>query len=736
MDYSSTLTIKNISPGPLTFVRKTAKDGYWSIDPAPSIANGASAGMQIKDKVGFYGSEGTVTYSQASCEITFDIACPTKSKNHVIVSQGADAASAVSYQARSGGGAWLVDACPEKNNPLEIEASIASAPAVTAIRLRTGTGLAIRSAAGGVVDYTQPIWALVGDYVDGIGSRCPAAFRVGSADVLQLTWYANKALAGKKCTLKGYLAGAEVISTAQITAVAGAQTSDARVTAAIGVLKQLVGDIEWRLIEGTSAPVTLAVRSRIEIYWLLDTPKTMFSAGVWTTVLRRLFPAVDGCDAGAARAAVTDACFRNFGRAYDTDSGAPYFLVGTNGFKLADYLDPAKTICNCFDQAAAVQVMLGALGLAVTRKKLEPFGFINTTQLVGIGPACNNPFWPITPVKVPNVPILEKYRTNFIRHSFVGAGAGTATNIYDACGGPALGTETYANYLVTTIDHTAAIYGDPSPNKNVYPCKAAGTVAQNVDLSPISSVTMMSYATAAAPRDLRSDEPTLDWSGFVKALGSSILTQAAFPARDGGYSRLEVEWSGRRSSLNVFAAADEKAANDAMRTYLSHMEGPAELVFEPAPAAFGAQALRARDGSAVLWVQANVFVELRSDISGGDILPNADRIRALITEHLTRAPVRLSARLSSASIEGFGVENEPTHLAAGAPLSIDIEGPDIGDVAIEIVGDGLEFVNQVGHRWLFRTTAPGRAVVHFAIVHATTLQTSVRSITVDVREPT
>jgi len=85
-DYSSTLTIHNNLNVGLRFVDKTEPIGYWLRQPDRGILdNDRSNQMQLKDKAGFLGTDGTVTYKASinnqDVQISIYVACPMGKAN-------------------------------------------------------------------------------------------------------------------------------------------------------------------------------------------------------------------------------------------------------------------------------------------------------------------------------------------------------------------------------------------------------------------------------------------------------------------------------------------------------------------------------------------------------------------------------------------------------------------------------------------------------------------------------
>jgi hypothetical protein len=123
---------------------------------------------------------------------------------------------------------------------------------------------------------------------------------------------------------------------------------------------------------------------------------------------------------------------------------------------------PLNTV-NCYDQSAAVQAFCACLGVNVTGIYQDPFGYIKTTKLVGVGD-CNNPFYkskrkkpPVDPRRVvlddPPVPDDDSKpkRTGFGNHAFI-ENKNAGAHIRDACAGPHTGEEDLRNYLESSID--------------------------------------------------------------------------------------------------------------------------------------------------------------------------------------------------------------------------------------------------------------------------------------------
>jgi hypothetical protein len=116
--------------------------------------------------------------------------------------------------------------------------------------------------------------------------------------------------------------------------------------------------------------------------------------------------------------------------------------------------DKNPPLVNCYDQA-------GFLGLAWSLSfndeqdrealvcyNMKPFGFIKKPHLVGIDGECDNPFVQYTKDPMVKDPRGPKQRRHFHRHVFLAWDG----YIFDACAGPARGTESLKYYPKEVID--------------------------------------------------------------------------------------------------------------------------------------------------------------------------------------------------------------------------------------------------------------------------------------------
>jgi hypothetical protein len=173
--------------------------------------------------------------------------------------------------------------------------------------------------------------------------------------------------------------------------------------------------------------------------------------------------------ANAALTAITQKLFSGMGFRYDTIWGSPsYCGHWSKGFHLTNYLRRKRVKVNCYDQAYGVVTLGNLLGTVTRIAEIEPFGFLDGTDLVGVG-FCNNPLFDgpeRIKIQVYNEGKVEEAvahisrmaltgvdsvdRSRFDRHAF----AVSEGVVFDACAGPAFGEYSVSNYIERVVDHS------------------------------------------------------------------------------------------------------------------------------------------------------------------------------------------------------------------------------------------------------------------------------------------
>ncbi|KAG6871061.1 hypothetical protein C0995_008713 [Termitomyces sp. Mi166 len=282
-------------------------------------------------------------------------------------------------------------------------------------------------------------------------------------------------------------------------------------------------DVDWRMeLNLTKEPVTRDGTgvTRLELYWIAITLHPAFRAFIPITFLRGVVPPTAEVTAPATNSEyyqnMTKRVFNDYHKRFDTVSGATHLVMRVRGtdhrfcswltgasmsllnynggsFNERLYLleDPTGEgpvgsllpLVNCMDQAAMLELSCSLRGGSslVSWLYQAPFGYINTTYLVGVTESgdlvgVNNPFFgtDISHAEVRDINDLS--RSPFKVYVYVGHSSKfnreSDDGIYDGCSGPHLGTETIKKYITNAIDTQTKLYGE-----RPWECRAPGTVA-------------------------------------------------------------------------------------------------------------------------------------------------------------------------------------------------------------------------------------------------------------------
>jgi hypothetical protein len=233
--------------------------------------------------------------------------------------------------------------------------------------------------------------------------------------------------------------------------------------------------IKWKVkAGGRTYPVG---STNVKLFFLYDKPAKPWTGSppVWQTILEFLFNrvGVKGKKEKDAVTKITRYCHTSHDRVYDTMSGAPGFSTpgyASGSMNMSGYLKGGPAVVCCYDQAIAVITLAAAVGIEVDWVFMQPYGYITTTNLVGVG-SCNNPFFSnprylsdkiVPPGTRPThvspgpggVRTLVRGRSAFGNHAF----CRYSGKIYDACAKPHLGTETPNAYTADSIDISRDYY--------------------------------------------------------------------------------------------------------------------------------------------------------------------------------------------------------------------------------------------------------------------------------------
>jgi hypothetical protein len=271
---------------------------------------------------------------------------------------------------------------------------------------------------------------------------------------------------------------------------AGEQTVSLQITNMPSAVNWYRGDVAWK-VQTSQGTVDLQGTTRLEMFVVLNKPSKLYddTGGVWAEALRFLGEKASVLGAATESRAldqITTYLHWNHGLIYETAQGATKFgkkyeFDGTGGvFRLMYYMNPPSSPnnqANCYDQAAGIQSLAGALGVSCEWVFLQPYGYINETHLLGIPGKCNNPFfngfgdvknssgqWVVMPFDSSPLCAWDEIatytcagRSGFGNHAFIRSNG----LIFDACAEPHLGTETLDQYILKAIDARPELYGKP-----------------------------------------------------------------------------------------------------------------------------------------------------------------------------------------------------------------------------------------------------------------------------------
>ena len=326
-----------------------------------------------------------------------------------------------------------------------------------------------------------PNWEPGINLIDGYGSKRPGVFDItatGRYNSLEVR-VKVKGLRDKETTkLSGKLAG--LTFTAFLTGDnSTGKTGKVKTVRAVpenvpGYFKQASGDMEWFL----ASEIEPFEKTRLEIYWIYGSPGIMYKKGVWIEVLRLLSALCVGLKhKEKIIQRIVNYCHAWTPLSYNSETTAGNYAEAYWGgyFNLGAFLEQSYSLCNCYDQAGALQTLLGALGIELTWIYMNPFGFINRTSLIGRGESNNPVFLKKDSLTPEIVNKNNQKRTQFGAHSFcLWEKEGEDQFVLDACLGPTLGNDPGPQYIKRNIDTTTKLYKErgsrPGGLEDMYEC--------------------------------------------------------------------------------------------------------------------------------------------------------------------------------------------------------------------------------------------------------------------------
>jgi hypothetical protein len=305
-----------------------------------------------------------------------------------------------------------------------------------------------------------PNWKPGVDLSDGLGSKRPGVFKMGN-------WEHN--CLAVKVNVTGLCEGETATLTGQLEEMVFTGTATRNGTHTVMVVprsipksfKWICDDMEWSLQLNDGRPASITPeKTRLELFWIYDYPGLMYKRGVWIEVLRILAMLCSGAQSSPDLVRrIVNHCHLGTALKYDSTLAASYYAYGTTGgpYALDAYLKVVWPVCNCLDQAGALQSFFAALGLNnVNWILMSPYGFLSQVHLIGRS-QCNNPIF-LSPnaTGAPIVDINAQKRTGFYNHAF--CEIGDYGLVLDSCAGPHLGNETRQQYACLAVDTSTSLY--------------------------------------------------------------------------------------------------------------------------------------------------------------------------------------------------------------------------------------------------------------------------------------
>ncbi|CAH0022129.1 unnamed protein product [Clonostachys rhizophaga] len=414
---------------------------------------------------------------------------------------------------------------------------------------------------------------------------------------------------------------------------------------------------------------------------------------------------------------------------------AKYFNGGIMGNALSfgqwcnNLSDGNTHVINCYDLAALVQTIL-PLGLQDARflymKRMAPFGYINTSLLIGRG-ECNSPLG--TPFVTPQ---NDPKRTGFGSHIFmtiaddkVTQANGSSEKVLDATcrpmsGPPHAGQETISEYFQNSVDATTTLYG-PATIQH-------GTVTSPPCTSPYNWTGVTSLKTPpeffsmkkllAQPVPKESD--ILDGVTNIFASGWTLET----PTFDLTTEQCTATWlltnKTTQEVMNLtitrFMTIDNAKKQYAKRVERFTDDNGIELSSDLAHAPAGLKQLWANVANysyvlepigAVLWSHYNFLIVISNDSNPQGLVPYASQIGALVDQAHSAA-----VNSQPLSINGGKAEDLQFSYSVGDQFEVTVNGGDRGVIDLQFTGTSVLYMsssrndNVFTFTFLCRTATP------------------------------
>lgn len=613
-----------------------------------------------------------------------------------------------------------------------------------------------------------PNWKQGKDLDDnGEGSKRPGVFASGGTEPgnLELVVKVKGAATGNKITLTGKLGDMVYTAAVEINPNETAESTQTVIAVPRSYpegFERLYGHMEWTMENGSgngdaSSETVPIEKTLLELYWIYGPPGKMYKKGVWVEVLRLVNSISPGLKTRfKIMQRIINYCHASTSLEYDSASGASHYGVGCFGgaFQLEKYLEKVYPLCNCYDQAAAVQTFLGALGIDATWIYMKPFGYLKHAGLIGRGLG-NNPFYLHEPPGPGNIGENNPNRTGFGSHSFCLIKEDDTHRdgfILDSCQGPHLGVDQPQQYLDESIDRKTELYGSvsylPRPG-TVNDMIQCGGVVNVEGVTTMQDDTgncipkcnqepkTMAFRSNTGIEDLGKNMRlgggvVFDWQTLIKCPALKKESwQLDYQTIRPGRGHAEGEWcfsrklagKTRHMRIEVFVSnkdIDESKNHLLVRAMSNNMPETPYSKNSSRGAPGHLSVVSGTPGfNASIWVFHNVCVLIETRESSVDIEPINQWIHEQVKNHVQddlsgHLPVIDSVTASAGQIK------------TGEEVSIDIKIPKGGNkkqlkIEFHMDGDYLRLIRQKKNSLTFKGKQPGKAVVSVVVTDTRTL---------------
>lgn len=495
----------------------------------------------------------------------------------------------------------------------------------------------------------------------------------------------------------------------------------------------MAGAFEFRFHRGSELCETRT--ARIELFLLPpEADMTFAPRGVPLEILRDLTAFAAGPTVGLSPALPwaesVNRVFQGNPPRYDIFQGAPHYTTNTLNMDrltfhqrryLAARSDP-RSLINCYDAAAYLQVLLRAGGYKPRYLFMKPFGYLRRTNLIGRGPT-NNPFTKGTAPAVTRTD--DPNRTSFGNHAFCAVRtANDQVYVIDACAGPHPG-ESAQSYVDTAVD-------DQVPDRPRTPRGRLNDIDDFDGVTNISNLAspgaeMSAFIMPETTRDPFKDDRDAFIAAvaytpearFVDVLPLSVPEATDCPALAGmsllyrdtalGYPESNREWRfvGHEASVTIglFAHHSSEGAHERF-LLLGSVHHADEPIYVKGLAGLGdvsAQSFHSEQ-QVLLWVDGNLVIRLEVNGTGVEALDIARWLEARMriasdAQHLSPPPpLKLTARAARPSVR------------IGDEIRVDIEAPADAEIDFVLAGEA-DYLGRSEQSLRFRARKEGTLAI-------------------------